>query len=136
MVAPESRSGDSDREVKLGVTRINSGQGTANSPLFMLAGGPGQAQINPEFFSLLQTELLGGILDARDIVVVEQRGTEHTDPFLTCPEANSAPWDVYEQGLTGDDATALRNRDRSGVHQPLRGRGHQLRQLQQCGERG
>ena len=105
VVAPESRSGDSSREVKLGVTRINSGQGTANSPLFMLAGGPGQAEINPAFFSLLQTELLGGILESRDIVIVEQRGTEHTDPFLTCPEINSAPWDVYEQGLTGDDAS-------------------------------
>ncbi len=107
VVVPESRSGDSSREVKLGVTRINSGQGTANSPLFMLAGGPGQAEINPGFFSLLQTELLGGILEARDIVVVEQRGTEYTDPFLNCPEVISAPWDVYEQGLTltGDDAT-------------------------------
>ena len=106
VVVPESRSGAGSREVKLGVTRINSGQGTANSPLFMLAGGPGQAQINPAFFSLIQTELLGGILDARDIVVVEQRGTQHTDPFLTCPEADSAAWDVYEQGLTGDAATA------------------------------
>ena len=105
VVASESRSGAGSREVKLGVTRINSGQGTANTPLFMLAGGPGQAEINPEFFSLLQTELLGGILGSRDIVVVEQRGTEHTDPFLNCPEANAASWDVYEQGLTGDDAT-------------------------------
>ena len=46
------------------------------------------------------------IRDRRDIVLVEQRGTEHTDPFLNCPEALSAAWDVYEQGLTGDDATA------------------------------
>ena len=105
VVVPESRSGDSSREVKLGVTRINSGQGTTNSPLFMLAGGPGQAEINPGFFSLLQTELLGGILESRDIVVVEQRGTEYTDPFLNCPEANSAPWTAYEMGLTGDDET-------------------------------
>ena len=135
VVVPESRSGDSSREVKLGVTRINSGQGTANSPLFMLAGGPGQAQINPEFFSLLQTELLGGILEARDIVVVEQRGTEHTDPFLNCPEVLSAPWAVYEQGLTGDDATDYE----VGIIQDCISRfeeaGRQLRRLQQRGER-
>jgi D-alanyl-D-alanine carboxypeptidase len=106
VVVPEARSGNSSREVKLGVTRINSGQGSANSPLFMLAGGPGQAQIDPGFFSLLQTDLLGGILASRDIVVVEQRGTEHTDPFLNCPEIISAPWAAYEQGLTGDDASA------------------------------
>jgi D-alanyl-D-alanine carboxypeptidase len=104
VVAPESRNGDSDREVKLGITRLNSGQGTANSPLFMLAGGPGQTEASPEFFRLFQPELLGGILAERDIVLVEQRGTEHTDPFLNCPEAISAPWTAYEAGLTGDDA--------------------------------
>ncbi|WP_129671858.1 alpha/beta fold hydrolase [Candidatus Chloroploca sp. Khr17] len=104
VVVPESRNGGSDREVKLGITRLNSGQGTANSPLFMLAGGPGQTEASPEYFSLFQPDLLGGILAERDIVVVEQRGTEHTDPFLNCPEANSALWTAYEKGLTGDDA--------------------------------
>jgi hypothetical protein len=49
VVVPESRDGQSDREVKLGVTRLSSGKGTANSPLFMLAGGPGQTQISPAF---------------------------------------------------------------------------------------
>ena len=34
--------GASERAVKLGVMRINSGQGPAASPLFMLAGGPGR----------------------------------------------------------------------------------------------
>ena len=28
----------------------------------MLAGGPGQAEVSPQFFSLFQPELLGGIL--------------------------------------------------------------------------
>ena len=107
MVVPESRSGDSSREVKLGVTRINSGKGTAGSPLFMLAGGPGQTQISPGFFSMFQAELLGGILDKRDIVIIEQRGTEHTAPFLNCPEVLSAPWAAHEKGLTGDDAAGF-----------------------------
>ncbi len=107
VVAPESRSGASDREVKLGFTRFNSGKGAESSPLFMLAGGPGQTQISPEFFSLFQPELLGGILAARDIVIVEQRGTEHTDPFLNCPEGLTAAWDAYEKDLTGDDAAGF-----------------------------
>ena len=107
VVVPESRTGASDREVKLGFTRLNSGKGTAGSPLFMLAGGPGQTQISPEFFSMFQTELLGGILDKRDIVIVEQRGTEHTAPFLNCPEVLSAPWAAHEKGLTGREAAAF-----------------------------
>jgi hypothetical protein len=101
VVVPEARSGDSSREVKLGITRLNSGQGTASSPLFMLAGGPGGVEISPEYLRLFQPELLGGILEARDIVVVKQRGTEYTDTPLVCPEALTAPWDVYEKGLTG-----------------------------------
>ena len=75
----------------------------------MLAGGPGQAEINPGFFSLLQTELLGGILESRDIVIIEQRGTEYTDPFLNCPEANTASWTVYDLGLTGDEEIEYEN---------------------------
>lgn len=104
VVVPESRSGASDGEVKLGFTRINSGQGTANSPLVMLLGGPGQAQASPDYFKVFQPEMLGGILAARDIILVEQRGTEHTDPFLNCPEALSAPWVIYEQGMTDEEA--------------------------------
>jgi D-alanyl-D-alanine carboxypeptidase len=107
VTVPESRSGASDREVKLGFTRFNSGKGTASSPLFMLAGGPGQTQISPEFFSMFQAELLGGILNKRDIVIIEQRGTEHTAPFLNCPEVLSAPWDAHEKGLSGKEAAAF-----------------------------
>ena len=107
VTAPESRSGGSDREVKLGFTRLNSGKATAGSPLFMLAGGPGKTQISPGFFSMFQAELLGGILDKRDIVIIEQRGTEHTAPFLNCPEVLSAPWAAHEKGLAGDDAAGF-----------------------------
>ena len=107
MVVPEFYDGASSRELKLGVTRLSSGQGTASSPLFMLAGGPGQTQISPDLFRLFQPELLGGILAARDIVILEQRGTEHTDTFLDCPASRTAQWDAHEQGLTGDDAAGF-----------------------------
>ena len=104
---PELRSGASDGEVKLGFTRLNSGEGAEKTPPRPCwPGGPGQAQISPQFFSLFQPELLGGILAERDIVLVEQRGTEHTDPFLNCPRA-SASWDAYEKGLTGDDVAGF-----------------------------
>lgn len=107
VVVPESRAGDSDREIKLGVTRLNSGQGTAAAPLFMLAGGPGQTHINPLYFGLFQDPLLGGILKSRDVVILEQRGTQYTSTWLDCPAMSAASWTAYEQGLTGDDANAL-----------------------------
>ena len=107
VVVPELHSDESSREVKLGITRLNSGQGTANSPLFMLAGGPGQTQVSSGFLRVFNPELLGGVLKERDIVLVEQRGTEYTDTWLDCPAFNTAPWTVYDQGLTDDEADAL-----------------------------
>ncbi|MCA9869685.1 MAG: beta-lactamase family protein, partial [Anaerolineae bacterium] len=107
VVVPESHQDDSSREIKLGITRLNSGQGTANSPLFMLAGGPGQTQISPDLLRFFNPELLGGILQERDIVLVEQRGTQYTDTWLDCPALNAASWTAYEQGLTSDEADAL-----------------------------
>jgi pimeloyl-ACP methyl ester carboxylesterase len=103
VLVPEFHHREGGRTLRLGVTRLNSGHGTKNSPLFMLAGGPGQTQIGPDFFLLFQPALLGGILEARDIVIIEQRGTAHTEPFLDCPEISSAPWAAYELGFNADD---------------------------------
>lgn len=107
VVVPEFRAGPSGRELKLGITRLSSGKGTAAAPLFMLAGGPGQAEVSPDFLRLFQPELLGRILEARDIVLVEQRGTEYTDTFLDCPVSHTAAWAAHEQGLTGPEADAF-----------------------------
>lgn len=57
VVVPEFHHSENGRTLKLGITRLNSGRGTASSPLFMLAGGPGQTQISPDLFRLFQPEL-------------------------------------------------------------------------------
>lgn len=105
VVVPEFYHAESSRELKLGITRLSSGVGTAASPLFMLAGGPGQTQVKPGLYNLFKPELLGKVLTARDIVLVEQRGTEYTDTFLDCPAVYSAGWLAHEQQL--DEAQTL-----------------------------
>lgn len=105
IVVPEFYHAASSRELKLGITRLSSGAGTAVSPLFMLAGGPGQSQIKPSLYNLFKPELLGKVLTARDIVLVEQRGTEYTDTFLDCPSLYAAGWLAHEQQL--DEARSL-----------------------------
>jgi len=107
VVVPEFYQATSSREVKLGITRLSSGKGATASPLFMLAGGPGQTQIQPASYSLFQPELLGNVLTARDIVLVEQRGTEYTDTLLDCPAVYSAGWQAYEQKLDAAQTTAF-----------------------------
>ena len=104
VVVPEFYNGESTRELKIGITRFNSGNGTSVTPLFKLAGGPGAENISSGSFALLQPELLGKVLEQRDIVFIEQRGTKFTDTFLTCPENDTSSWGAYEQGLTGEEA--------------------------------
>jgi len=59
----------------------------APDPLFLLAGGPGQAATEA-FLGILPS--LDRIQDERDLVMVDQRGTGRLSP-LTCPEDDLDP---------------------------------------------
>lgn len=109
VVVPEFYHSESAREIKLGFTRFNSGKGASVSPFFKYVGGPGSANIEDPSYLLLQPDILGKILDSRDIVLVEQRGTLYTDTFLNCPGVTTIRWTAYEQGLTGEELDKLNN---------------------------
>ncbi|MCH9647378.1 MAG: alpha/beta hydrolase [Deltaproteobacteria bacterium] len=59
-------------------------------PLFLLAGGPGQAAMEA-FVSL--SGAFAGVLQKRDLVLVDQRGTGRSNA-LTCPEDSLNPLEV------------------------------------------
>jgi pimeloyl-ACP methyl ester carboxylesterase len=107
VVVPENRAIAGGRTVKLGYLRLRSRTQTREPPLFMLAGGPGGSLIVPSLFDLFQPALLGPILDRRDVVVLDQRGTRHTVPHLNCPEFNVLPWTRYSKQLTPEAGAAL-----------------------------
>ena len=70
--------------IKLAVVRIRSiGADPAPDPLFMEQGGPGGSSI--DYFTSEIAKLLP-ILKTRDVVLVEQRGTHHSAPYLFYPE--------------------------------------------------
>ena len=104
VLVPETRGSNDGRTVKLGFMRVKSGQGPAQSPFFILDGGPGQTAISEENLMLLKPQLLGQVLQDRDIVFLEQRGTRNTSVYLDCPESNNAAWTVYEQGMSEEEA--------------------------------
>jgi pimeloyl-ACP methyl ester carboxylesterase len=106
VTVPETRGGDGGRMLKLGVLRLKSSQGSSRSPLFMLAGGPGQTAISTENLILLRPELLGRVLPDRDIVLLEQRGTRNTSVTLDCPDARSATWEAHRRGLSEQESEA------------------------------
>ncbi len=66
--------------ITLAIRRRLAPVGEAHSAVIALAGGPGQSAIP---FAQTFTELLGPILDTRDLIVFDQRGTGYSHP-LAC----------------------------------------------------
>lgn len=96
VAVPENRG--SERTIELAMARFfSSNSDTAEAPVVYLEGGPGGFALNTvvglfaDFESLLQD---------RDLVVVDQRGTGLSEPSLHCPEAD-------ELGLLSADEFAL-----------------------------
>lgn len=107
VVVPQCRAGG-DGEVHLAYMRLNARTPSDSAPLFMLAGGPGKALTgDPAILQLYQPALLGPILETRDLVLMEQRGTLRSRPHLDCPGFWMAERDSVEQGLDEDAGRAL-----------------------------
>jgi pimeloyl-ACP methyl ester carboxylesterase len=87
LVVPEQRSdsvvANSDT-VRLAVAMLSSGHPRAAEPVVYLAGGPGEAGSTDLLL------LLGGslqtLVEDRDWIFLDQRGTGFSEPALTCPE--------------------------------------------------
>jgi len=88
VTVPEHHSQPNGRTIQLAVVRTRSiGDNPAPDPLFMEQGGPGDSTI--EVFpgqAVPYTNIGAAILQQRDLVFVEQRGTQFSRPALTCPE--------------------------------------------------
>lgn len=81
---PEFHAVADGNTIEVAVAVLNSSSGNPAEPLFMEQGGPGGSTI--DLFVQLAPLFLP-ILQERDIVLVEQRGTLYSDPVLTCPES-------------------------------------------------
>lgn len=88
VTVPERHSQPNGRTIQLAVVRTRSiGDNPAPDPLIMEQGGPGGSTIG-EFPTQIVpfTGAAPAILQHRDIVFVEQRGTQFSRPALRCPE--------------------------------------------------
>jgi pimeloyl-ACP methyl ester carboxylesterase len=86
---PESRNRSADRskKVRLAVAVFSKAETPAREPLFFLSGGPGDAAV--DVVRLLPSAFLP-LLDHRDLIVIDQRGTGRSEPSLNCPEHDLA----------------------------------------------
>jgi pimeloyl-ACP methyl ester carboxylesterase len=80
LTVPLDPSGIVPGSITLAIRRRLAPVGEAHSAVIALAGGPGQSAIP---FAEDFTELLGPVLDTRDLIVFDQRGTGHSHP-LSC----------------------------------------------------
>jgi pimeloyl-ACP methyl ester carboxylesterase len=110
VAVPDERSRSNGSTVQLAVAVVHSeGGGTPSSPLFMLAGGPGQSALT-SFVQILAAPGMERFWADRDVVLVEQRGTRYSVPFLRCDEMSDLTLDLLGQNL-GDDEEEQRKLD-------------------------
>jgi pimeloyl-ACP methyl ester carboxylesterase len=87
LTVPLDRAGGVPGEVQLHVERLISRR-PVDPPLFLLAGGPGQSAVRA-FPRAVLREIFGPVLQRRDLVVLDQRGTGRSG-MLACPALEHA----------------------------------------------
>ncbi len=91
VTVPERHAKPKGRTIQLGVVRTRStGKTPAADPLFVEQGGPGDSTIGDIANGALpKYPELPALLQSRDLIFVEERGTRYARPFLFCPELNA-----------------------------------------------
>jgi pimeloyl-ACP methyl ester carboxylesterase len=84
LTVPENRSNPDSPTIRLQVAVFKSfSDSHAPDPVIYLAGGPGGSGVAEVFNSI---GFFSSILEQRDLVVLDQRGTGTSQPSLACPE--------------------------------------------------
>lgn len=106
LIVPENRARADSPLIRLHVAIFRSGTEAAD-PVVHLAGGPGSSSL--EVASYLFNRGLGSILNQRDFILFDQRGTGYSQPRLDCPERSSVTGTLLERGLAspGNDQIIL-----------------------------
>ena len=73
------------------------------TPLVMAQGGPGGSTIDA-FLPAFGSGELAALLEDRDVVLFDQRGTLYSEPALLCPESFTLTEETIEQDLTREES--------------------------------
>jgi Tol biopolymer transport system component/pimeloyl-ACP methyl ester carboxylesterase len=99
LTVPEDRNQPTGPEIRLHVAILKSTSPDPQpDPVVHLVGGPGGSLLDDVEPYLSR----GGdeILEKRDYVLFNQRGTHYAEPFLECPGRTELQWELAGQGLT------------------------------------
>jgi pimeloyl-ACP methyl ester carboxylesterase len=99
LVVPENRTRPDTPFIRLHAAIFRNRLGyPIPDPVVHLAGGPGSSSLNVAGYMFNQG--LDAILDQRDFILFDQRGTGYSQPRLDCPERASVAGILLEGGLT------------------------------------
>lgn len=120
---PEFHADPDGNQIRLAVAIIHSNATPEPDPLFVAQGGPGGSTL--EAFIPL-APLFTFVLQQRDVVLVEQRGTLHSLPALTCPESFDFTLDTLDDNLEIDLLLSLQGEAYQTCFDRLRSEGVNL----------
>lgn len=108
LVVPEDRSQPDGKTIKLAVARFKSDSSNPQpDPIVYLEGGPGGSPLRsfiPQF-----NVLFGPLLEERDLILFDQRGTGYSQPALDCPEYKQVTLDLLDDDIPTEEAEELSN---------------------------
>jgi len=100
LIVPEDRSDPDTLEVELAVAILRSpNPNPAPDPILYLSGGPGDSAL-----SEVDLWLESPLLEDRDVILLDQRGTGYSIPTLNCPEIEVL--DYWDEVTVDDEADA------------------------------
>ena len=104
VTVPEEHANPDGRTIRLAVAIIKStSENPAPDPLVIEAGGPGGSTLA----SIPSMLVLADLRAQRDIVLVEQRGTLYSQPYLLCTEVGDLARKANGQNLSDLEIEAL-----------------------------
>lgn len=101
LTVPENRAHPANppRFIHLAVVILKSGEAVPHpDPVIYLSGGPGDSALG-EIWGLASSTFRRD----RNLIVLEQRGTHFSDPYLGCPELSAAITRNYQRALTNEE---------------------------------
>ena len=106
LIVPEDRSRPAGKTIRLAVARFKSDASAPEpDPIVYLEGGPGGSPLRGLVRQF--NVLFGPLLEKRDLILFDQRGTGYSEPALDCPEYKEFTLDVLDDDLTIEQAEKL-----------------------------
>ena len=107
LAVPQSRSLPDSPYIRLHVAIFRSlSASPAPDPVVHLAGGPGSSSLADARY--LFNQGMDGILERRDFILLDQRGTGYSMPRLDCPERETLVPSLLQDGFSQDIVDAFR----------------------------